>query len=72
KKTSKQINRKDIINGKILIIKSMPSLCFLFFSHTHLLKTILSLPASGTFGMPLPTKTTLRKAKRATSLPTHR
>jgi len=35
---------------------SLPTLSFLFFSHPHFLKTILSQPASGTFGFALTRK----------------
>jgi hypothetical protein len=39
-----------IPSGQGVSLHSLPTLCFLFFSHPHFLKTILSQPASGTFG----------------------
>ena len=37
-------------SGQRVSRHSLPTLCFLFFSHPHFLKTILSQPVSGTFG----------------------
>ena len=45
---------------------------FLFFPTAHFLKTILASPQVAHLALPQHTKPTLRKAKRATSLPTHR
>jgi len=43
---------------------------FLFFPTAHFLKTILAYPQVAHLALPLLTKPTLRKAKRATFLPT--
>lgn len=48
--TGDQRHRNDIINGQRVSRHSLTTLCFLFFSHPHFLKTILCHPASGTFG----------------------
>jgi len=48
--TGDQTHRNDITNGQRVSRHSLPTLSFLFFSHPHFLKTILSQPASGTFG----------------------
>jgi hypothetical protein len=48
--TGDQRHRNDITNGQQVSRHSFPTLCFLFFPHPHFLKTILSHPASGTFG----------------------
>jgi len=48
--TDNQRHRNDITNGQRVSRHSLPTLCFLFFSHPHFLKTILCQPASGTFG----------------------
>jgi len=45
-----QRHRNDITNGQRVSRHSLLNLCFLFFFHPHFLKTILSQPASGTFG----------------------
>jgi len=48
--TGEHRHKNDITNGQRVSRHSLPTLCFLFFSHPHFLKTILSQPASGTFG----------------------
>ena len=48
--TGDQRHRNKIINVQRVSRHSLPTLSFLFFSHPHFLKTILSQPASGTFG----------------------
>jgi len=48
--TGDQRHRNDTTNGQRVSRHSLPTLCFLFISNPHFLKTILSQPASGTFG----------------------
>lgn len=49
--TGEQRHTDHIDNGQRVSRHSLPTHCFLFFPHPHFLKTILSQPASGTFGL---------------------
>ncbi len=51
--TGGQRHTDHIENGQGVSRNSLPTLCFLFFTHPHFLKTILSQPASGTFAFAL-------------------
>lgn len=48
--TGEQRHTDHIENGQRASRHSLPTQCFLFFSHPHFLKTILYQPANGTFG----------------------
>ncbi len=52
-----------IDNGQGVSRHSFQTLCFLFFPHPNFLKTILSQPASGTFGFARHTSRPLAKPK---------
>jgi len=70
--TGENRHRKDITNGQQLTRHADRPYVFYFSPKAHFLKTILSHPASGTFGFAQLTKPTLRKAKRVTFLPTQK
>jgi hypothetical protein len=48
--TGDQRHRNEITNGQRVSRHSLPTLCFLFFSHRTFFKNNFSQPASGTFG----------------------
>lgn len=63
--TGENRHRNDITNGQQLTIHADRPYVFYFFSTAHFLKTILSHPASGTFGFALHTKPTLRQNQKS-------
>jgi hypothetical protein len=48
--TGDQRHKNDTKNGQRVSRHSLPTLCFLFFSHRTFFKTILASRTSGTFG----------------------
>lgn len=52
--TGDQRHRKNILNGQRVSRCSLPTLCFLFFSHPHFLKTILAHPQVAHLALPQP------------------